>query len=68
MIENPMLYLTAGLMTMSMSSVHSGFVLEADRRRIEVPRWLPYAVLGVLAVASIAAAIMFPEAGAVWAD
>lgn len=67
MIENPMLYLTAGLMTMSMSSVHSGFVL-ADSRRIAVPRWLPYAVLGVLAVASIATAIMFPEAGAVWAD
>ena len=62
MITNPMLYITAGLMTMSMSSVHAGFELDAKATPITVPRWLPYAVLGVLAVASAVAGVMFPEA------
>jgi hypothetical protein len=68
MIEHPMLYLAAGLMTISAASARSGFVLDAEPRRIAVPPWAPYAVLGVLAVASIAAAIIFPEVGAAWAD
>ena len=68
MIANPMLYITAGLMTMSMSSVHAGFELDAKAVPFQAPRWLPYAVLGVLAVASIAAAIVFPEVGTAWAD
>ena len=41
MITNPMLYITAGLMTLSVSSVHSGIDFDAAASRVTIPRWLP---------------------------
>jgi len=62
MMTNSMLYMTAGLMTLSVSSVQSGFRLDVGSKPITMPRWLPYAALALLAVASSVAGIMFPEA------
>jgi hypothetical protein len=62
MMTNSMLYMTAGLMTLSVSSVQSGFRPNIWSKPIALPRWLPYAALALLAVASSVAGIIFPEA------
>jgi hypothetical protein len=61
-MTNSMLYMTAGLMTLSVSSVQSGFRFDAGSRSVTVPRWLPYAALALLALVSSIAGVMFPEA------
>jgi len=58
-----MFCIAAGLMTLSVASAQSGFDLgRAAATPVTVPRWVPYAVLGVLAVASAVVGAIFPEA------
>jgi hypothetical protein len=63
MISSSMLYMAAGLVTLSVTSAQSGFDIgRVAAEPISVPRWLPYAVLAVLAVGSTVVGIMYPEA------
>lgn len=57
-----MFFMTAGLMTLSVTSVDSGFHFEAADKSVTIPRWLPYAVLAALAVASAVVGAVYPEA------
>ena len=61
MLKSPLLFMTAGLM-LSVSAADTEYRFDAGRTSIAIPRWLPYAVLAVLAAASAVVGVMFPEA------
>ena len=56
------LCLTAGLMMLTVSTAQSGVYFDTEAQTITMPRWLPYVVLGLLAIGSTAVGIVYPEA------
>jgi hypothetical protein len=52
--------MTAGLM-LTVTSANPAYRFETGSASIAIPRWLPYAVLTMLAAASAVVAVMFPE-------
>ena len=60
-MSSSMLYMAAGLVTLSATSAQSGFHFDSEARTFTVPRWVPYAVLAVLAVGSSVIGILYPE-------
>lgn len=63
MVSSSILYMAAGAFSLSVASAQSGYDLgNVAVAPIAVPRWLPYAVLAMLAVGSTIIGILYPEA------
>ena len=54
--------MTAGLLLLTFTATQSGFYFNSSAKTAAIPRWLPYAVLAVLAVASAVVGVIYPEA------
>lgn len=64
MVSSSIVYMAAGLVSLSVTSAQSGYELgRVERpRRSRLPRWLPYVALAVPAVGSTIIGILYPEA------
>ena len=62
MTIDPKLCMAAGLMMLSVTTAQSGYYFDTEAQTIRMPRWLPYAVLALLAVGSTVVGIIYPDA------